>query len=161
MPLLVNLRHLETRNLTLTGELTPAELDLESCDELVRANGPLRYELEAQLIEESLLVRGELSIVLDCECARCLKPFKFTLELPHFAVHLPLEGEDAATVTGDCVDLTPILREDTLLEFPQHPLCKPGCVGLTARKPGKKKMNTATGPENPSSAWSELDKLEL
>ena len=161
MPLLVNLRLLEKGNLTLKGELAPDELEVDALDELVMANAPLRYNLEAQLLDESLLVRGRLSITLDCECVRCLKPFKFKLEVTDFAVHLPLEGEDAATISGDSVDLTAILREDTLLEFPQHPLCKPGCVGLTSRKPEKKKTNTATGPAKPSPAWSELDKLKL
>jgi uncharacterized protein len=161
MPLLVNLRHLEKRNLVLEGEIAPEELDMVCADELIQARSPLTYELEAQLLDQSLLVRGELQIVLDCQCVRCLKSFKFTLELADFAVHLELEGDEAVAVAGDCVDLTPILREDTLLEFPQHPLCKPGCVGLTSRKPGKKKPNTAIGPESPSSAWSELDKLKL
>ena len=161
MPLLVNLRHLEQRNLALEGELSVAELELDTHDELVQAREPLHYELEAQWLEDSLLIRGKLAITLDCECARCLKPFKFKLKLPHFAAHLPLEGEEAVAVSGDCVDLTPILREDTLLEFPQHPLCKPGCRGLTARKIGKKKSGDRPGTGEKSSTWSALDKLKL
>jgi uncharacterized metal-binding protein YceD (DUF177 family) len=45
-------------------------------------------------------------------------------------LHLPLEGEDKVPVDNDCVDLTPFVREDILLEFPQHPLCKPDCGGI-------------------------------
>jgi len=161
MPLLVNLRHLEQRNLALEGELSVAELELDTYDELVQAREPLHYDLEAQWLEDSLLVRGELAITLDCECVRCLKPFKFRLALPHFAAHLPLAGEEAVPVSGDCVDLTPILREDTLLEFPQHPLCKPGCRGLTARKIAKKKSSDRPGTEEKPSTWSALDKLKL
>jgi len=161
MPLLVNLRHLDKRNLSLEGELPMAELELDDRDEMIRANQPLRYNLEAQLLDGSLLIRGELAITLDCECVRCLKPFKYKLKLPDFAAHLPLDGEGAVTVSGDCVDLTPILREDTLLEFPQHPLCKPGCSGLAARKTGKKKTNDPAGPDLKPSAWSALDKLKL
>ena len=162
MPLLVNLRHLEKRNLTLKGELSAKELEVDERDEMVQVKQPLTYQLEAQLLENSLLVRGKLGLTLDCQCVRCLKPFKFKLVLPDFAAHLPLDGEEATPVLGDCVDLTPILREDTLLEFPQHPLCKPGCRGLTtARKTGKKKSNRAAKTDQSSSAWAELDKLKF
>ena len=47
-----------------------------------------------------------------------------------WTLHLPLEGEDKVTVENDCVDLTPFVREDILLEFPQHPLCKPDCARI-------------------------------
>ena len=43
---------------------------------------------------------------------------------------LPLVGEEKVAVDNDCVDLTPYLREDILLAFPQHPLCEPDCRGL-------------------------------
>ena len=161
MPLLVNLRQLEKQNLTLAGELLVADLVLETLDEMVQANEPLSYELEAQLLDDSLLIRGELAIVLDCYCVRCLNPFKHKLVLPDFAAHVPLEGEEAIPVSGDCVDLTAILREDTLLEFPQHPLCKPGCRGLAARKTGKKKTTDPVGTDHTPSTWSALDKLKL
>ena len=49
------------------------------------------------------------------------------------------EGEDRVAVDNDCVDLTPYLREDILLEFPQHPLCKPECRGLKKTSTGKAK----------------------
>ena len=162
MPLLINLRHLEKDSLSLKGKLPPAELEVDDRDDMVRVTQPLAYQLEVQLLDRSLLVRGRLAITLDCQCVRCLKPFEFKLELPDFTVHLPLEGEEATTVSGDCVDLTPILREDTLLEFPQHPLCKPGCRGLaTIRKSGKKKTIRPSDTEKPSSAWADLDNLKF
>jgi uncharacterized metal-binding protein YceD (DUF177 family) len=58
------------------------------------------------------------------------------------------------------VDLTPFLREDILLELPQHPLCKPDCSGLKKPKAGKSKKNSP-GATADSSAWSELDKLKF
>src|SRR5258706_7649054 len=114
MPLRVNLRHLENRNLALEGELPVAELDFDSRDEMIRLNQPLHYALEVQQLEESLLVRGRLELILDCQCVRCLKGFNHKLVLPQWACHLPLAGEEAVPVSGDYVDLTPFLREDTL-----------------------------------------------
>jgi len=61
---------------------------------------------------------------------------------------------------GDCVDLTPFLREDILLTLPQHPLCKPDCRGLSQFAAGG-----ASGPTSQTnagaSAWAALNKLKL
>jgi uncharacterized metal-binding protein YceD (DUF177 family) len=55
------------------------------------------------------------------------------------------------------VDLTPFVREDILLDFPQHPLCKPDCAGLK-----KKAARKAAAGEKPATAvWATLDKLKL
>lgn len=148
----INLRHLEEHDLRLRGELPAAELDMETGDEMVHASQPLRYDLEAQKLEGGMLVRGSLRLVLECRCVRCLKPFARELELKEWTCHLPFEGEDKVAVVNDCVDLTPFLREDMLLEFPQHPLCKPDCKGL--------KVSEQPREEN-DSAWAELDKLKF
>ena len=41
MPLLVNLRHLEAHNVHLEGQLSAAELDLDSRDEMIHVTEPL------------------------------------------------------------------------------------------------------------------------
>jgi uncharacterized protein len=93
---------------------------------------------------------------------RCLKPFQYDLKLDKWACHLPLQGEESAVVINDCVDLTPYIREDILLEFPQHPLCDPECRGLPTLSVGKAKSTGSTGSaEMGSSAWAELNKLKL
>jgi len=162
MPLSINLRHLEAHNVRLKGELAVAELDLDTGDEMIRAEAPLRYDLEAQQLEHSLLIQGRLRLILQCECVRCLKPFEHRIELDDWTRHLPLEGEERTPVVSDCVDLTPFLREDILLEFPQHPLCKPDCGGLPKTRGGKAKKAAGLepGPQE-SSAWAELDKLKF
>ena len=162
MPLLVNLRHLETHSLNLKGELPPEELDLQLRDDLVRAEKPLAYEVEAQLVGNELLVQGRLRLPLQCLCVRCLKPFEFRLELKHWTQSLPLEGDEKVDAVSDCVDLTPILREDILLEFPQHPLCEADCRGLPKTLVGKVKQPSEAGVmEEKPSAWAALDKLKL
>lgn len=160
MPLLVNLRHLETHDLVLHGELSVADLELDSRDEMIQFVQPLRHRLQVQKLAEALLVRGSLHLPLACQCVRCLQAFEYLLELPDWACHIPLAGEEAAPITNDCVDLTPFLREDILLELPQHPLCKPECGGLKKLKAGKLKKS-GPGATSDSSAWSELDKLKF
>ena len=161
MPLTFNLRHLREKNLRLRGELPVAELDLAGLDELIHARHPLSYDLEVEEVEDAILVRGTLELPLDCECVRCLKPFRHLLRLEDWACHLALTGEDKVPMDNDCVDLTPYLREDSVLAFPRHPLCETECGGLktpppSPSKPGGKSESTAT-----SSAWGELDKLKL
>ena len=153
----VNLRHLDEDEIHLQGELPVAALDLGVNDELVHAEKPLRYDLHVELLHDAVLVTGSLKLPLECECARCLKKFKTELKLTGWAAHLPLEGEDKVAVENDCVDLTPFVREDILLDFPQHPLCKPECAGLKSKTARK-----AEAVEKPASdAWAKLDKLKL
>jgi uncharacterized protein len=160
MPLIVNLRHLEKNDVVLRGELPVDELDLDLRDEMIGVTQPLRHELEVQLLDRSLLVHGSLRLMLACRCVRCLKPFERELELNPWVRHLPLEGEEPVPVVNDCADLTPYVREDMLLEFPWHPLCKPDCRGWEKIKTGKAK-NPGGRDELIPPAWAELDKLKL
>jgi len=160
MPLTFNLRHLEEKNLHLEGQLAVAELDLENIDEVIHPKEPLAFNLDVQNIENAILVTGTLRMALDCECVRCLKPFQHRIDLENWACHLPLSGEEKVPVINDCVDLTPYLREDIVLAFPQHPLCEMDCGGLKppsiVSKPGGQKK-----PADVPSPWTELNKLKL
>jgi uncharacterized protein len=145
----VNLRHLEQHEVRLRGELPAVELDFGMHDEMIRVDNPLRYDLTVEKLHEALLVTGLLELDLDCQCVRCLKSFKHKVLLEGWACHLP--------VNNDCVDLTPFLREDMLLEFPPHPVCKPDCGGLKKIKAPK----TGGADKPTSTTWAELDKLKL
>jgi len=161
MRLLVNLRHLANENLRLQGELSPEELDLETDDEMVRTRGPVAYDLEVQLLETELLVRGSLRVTLDCQCVRCLKPFLHRLKLEEWTCLLPLQGEEAVPVNSDCVDLTPLIREDILLAFPQHPVCDTKCSGLAGTDSGQSNTGGQNRADSDTSTWAALDKLKL
>src|ERR1700722_6625897 len=162
MPILVNLRHLEAHDIRLKGELPVAELELDLKDEVCRTEKPLQYNLEVQEIEKEILLQGTMRLPLQCECVRCLKPFEYLVNLKNWTRLLPLEGEEKAAVVNDCVDLTPYLREDILLEFPQPPLSEPDCRGLPVKETGKAKKTTKAGEKSPKpSAWAELDKLKF
>ena len=159
--MIVNLRHLEAHSLRLEGELAVKELDIDPRDEIIQLVHPLEYELEVQKLEDALLVQGRLSLRLRCECVRCLKTFEYALELNPWTSHLPLQGEDSVAVVNDCVDLTPWVREDILLEFPQHPLCQRNCSGLRSGSVGKSKTSSIGPPEQGSPAWKALNKLKF
>ena len=159
MPLTVNLRHLAEHAVVLKGDLQPAELAIDTHDEMIEISDPCRYSVEIQRLDESLLIQGQLQLDLTCQCVRCLKRFKMPLKINPWVSHLPLQGEEAIPVSNDCVDLTPVVREDILLEFPQHPLCKPDCRGLD-KKPSSQARSSKKADPTPS-AWNTLDKLKL
>jgi|ERR1051326_66467 uncharacterized protein len=161
MPLIVNLRHLEDEDLSLKDELPVAELDLAEADELIHAEEPLIYDLEVHKLDKGLLIQGSLRLTLKCECARCLKSFQHHLVMEEWTCHLPLEGEEKVEVVNDCVDLTPYIREDILLAFPQQPLCEPECKGLPVSPNDQRKAGAGWEPETVSPTWDELKKLKF
>jgi uncharacterized protein len=162
MQLLINLRQLENKELHLEGGISLEDLEISNLDELIHASSPVKYDLEVERLEDNLLIQGTLHLSLECECVRCLKKFKHELDFPEWACHLALEGEEKVEVNGDFVDLTPYIREDILLAFPQHPLCKAECAGLPKGSATKlKKVSGAGKFDETSSAWAELNKLKL
>jgi uncharacterized metal-binding protein YceD (DUF177 family) len=72
------------------------------------------------------------------------------IEVPGFAVHIELHGPET-------VDLTPLMREDLLLNLPAHPRCdRDGnrvCKG--------KQLETVEQDTKRKLDWSALDKLKL
>jgi uncharacterized protein len=160
MPLLCHLHQLEKDPVSLRDQLSVAELQLERVHELIRVVEPIICHLHAQLLDRSILVKGGIQLMLECECARCLKSFQQRLELADWTCLLSLEGEEKVEIAGDCVDLTPWVREDILLALPQHPLCGPECPGLALTSQNKVKEAVDDGNQSPS-AWAELNKLKL
>ena len=162
MALTVNLHHLTADDLQLKGDLSLEELDIETRDEMIQLHEPLHYDLKIEKVHDALLLHGVLKIRLNCQCVRCLEPFEQLLDIKDWTLHVPLQGEEAAPVISDCVDLTPFVREDILLSFPQHPLCDPQCQGLLNVQAGKaKKGRGAASTQANVSAWAELNKLKF
>jgi uncharacterized protein len=161
MPLIINLRHLEGQELHLEGEIPVEELDVAGLDDLIRPDGGLKYDLAAERHERGMLLQGRLSLSLQCECARCLAPFRHELVLSNWCAMLPWEGEDAVVVRNDSVDLTPYLREDMVLALPQRPLCKPECGGFQVRSADDSGATQAMPSSESSPAWAVLNNLKL
>lgn len=158
MPIAVNLRHLENGSVHLDGEISARELDLEELDEMIHAKAPLTYDLDVEQSGQTLLVTGEVDYTLDCECVRCLKPFQHRIHFEDYHLEVPLEGEERAEVVSDMVDLTPYVREDILLAFPQHPVCETECDRLP---PLQSSEDTGGSAQPSQSAWDELNKLKF
>jgi uncharacterized protein len=162
MPILVNVKNLEKESEILEGELTVEELALQGLDELIRNVGPLEYQLEVEMQAAGVLAIGCLSMKLTCDCGWCLQPFEHLVELEEWSCLAPLEGDDAVEIRDDCVDLTPFVREDILLAFPQYPKCGTECRGLPQTPPKAQPKTGGVGGEGVDlSVWAELSKLKL
>ena len=161
MSLEINIRHLEDDSQHYEGAIEVQELDMETRDDLIQMKAPLEYSLEAELHDRNLFVQGKIAQLVDCECVRCLKAFQFPIEISDWSCLLPLAGEEAVPLSGDCVDLTHYLREDILLNLPQHPLCEQTCGGLGAARGGNSKVGGVNPAGEDPSAWAALDKLKL
>ncbi len=164
MSLIIPLAQLAQQEVRFEGSLGAAELGagIDTQGDLVRLDAPLEYRLTVRRMGSSLLAEGTLDTEVGCQCARCLAPFRRAVRLDPWSVVLPLEGEEAVPVVQDAVDLTPYVREDTLLALPQHPLCDPECRGLSSKPSTEvKDPDTADSPEGDVSAWAVLDRLKL
>jgi len=109
----------EMHPLELKGEL-PAEI-LGLNDASVRAAQPIQAELLVQKEEGSYLVTGWAQIPLSLLCGRCAEwfPLPIRARVEHlFEVPQP-----------NSIDLTPLIREDILLELPLNAVCRLGADG--------------------------------
>jgi uncharacterized protein len=95
---------------------------------------PLRGWFNATRTTEGIYIDGELYSTLTSTCTRCLDeaiiPITITLdELFYYPPHTAPEGELTIGEDG-FIDLTPLVRDLSLLEVPIKVLCRPDCQGL-------------------------------
>ncbi|NLE68230.1 MAG: DUF177 domain-containing protein [Lentisphaerae bacterium] len=109
-----------------TGEVPASVLDLDR-EAYVQPNGPVAYDVRANLAEGELLVRGRLDAEFTLACARCGRDFAFRVQVRDFVRSVPAPNEN------EVIDLTGDVREDILLSLPFNALCSPDCKGLCAR----------------------------
>jgi uncharacterized metal-binding protein YceD (DUF177 family) len=144
----VHLKQIPLQGLHLKGEEDCPIQELES--EGVRCTGPLYYDIEVGVAGGGLWANGSLSQLVELRCVSCLEKFVHEIRVPAFAVHTDLHGPET-------IDLTPLMREDVLLNLPAHPHCdRDGdrvCKG--------KQVETAERDAKRKADWSALDKLKL
>ena len=163
MALYVPLAALDKGVVRLSGEISPGELGIELAnDPCLRIERTFAYDVSVEKTGNELFLEGVIETTVDCRCVRCLEPFELALRLDPWTCVLPLEGEEAPPVSHESVDLTPRIREDSLLALPQHPLCRPDCPGIARQPQEPGRQNPASDEaRGVSSAWSVLDKLKL
>ena len=149
----IHLRQIPAEGLHVEGEENCPIPELETED--VRCAGPLRYVLDLGTSATALWASGRLSQPVELRCVRCLDRFKYDIEVNSFAVHSDFTGPEM-------IDLTPLMREDILLNLPAHPHCdrEGGHVCAAAERLEIIAEDAqAIGKRKPD--WSALDELKL
>jgi len=95
---------------------------------------PLQGSIKASRTSEGIYIEGSLQTALDVECVRCLTIFSLsvTIQLDDLFYYPPSTAPEGEFVVGEngFIDLSPLVRELSLLEIPMQPICKPDCQGL-------------------------------
>jgi uncharacterized metal-binding protein YceD (DUF177 family) len=147
-PALVTEEHPHVINEELSAEV----LGLDGAS--ARAEQPIRAELVVQKDEENFLVTGWATTSLSLLCGRCAEWLPWPIRAP--VEHL-FEGPHP-----NCIDLTPLIREDILLELPLNAVCRLGADGrcpVTGElyQPPPETSGTLAGEE----VWEALSKIKL
>jgi len=125
MDIIIETGKLRQKPERMRAEMPSAVLEMDSGD-LVRADGPLRYDLTVQRAFNELVVRGTLSVNFKCLCARCGVCFIKKVFIGDFCRSFALKSK------SELINLTPDVREDILLALPMVAVCSNACRGLCA-----------------------------
>jgi uncharacterized protein len=130
----------------------------------VPPGGEIDVDLELESISNGLVAQGTITAPWMGDCRRCLEPVVGVVEaqVKEIFERDPVEGETYA-LSGDEVDLEPMVRDAVLLALPLAPLCRADCAGPAPDA-------FPTGPEEAAEAeaaakrlrderWSALDGL--
>ncbi len=139
-PLVFDTRALGRRAGAMTTVRTtvpaPAGLGIEVIG--VPEGAPVDLDLRFEAVVEGVLVTGTAELEAVGECVRCLTEVRMPIEVEvqELFVHDAGLGagyeddEEVSVLSGDYVDLEPVLRDDVVLDLPFQPLCSPDCSGL-------------------------------
>jgi uncharacterized metal-binding protein YceD (DUF177 family) len=149
----VHLNQIPPDGLHLQGEEDCPMPELEP--EGIRCAGPVRYNLEIGISGPSIWANGSLVQPVEMQCVSCLERFVQEIRVPQFAFMRDIHGPEA-------VDLTPLMREDILLNLPSHPHCDADetrkCKGATrVENAGEGREDAAAKREHD---WGALDRLK-
>lgn len=101
----------------------------------VPAGGVIAVDADLESIVEGIYVGGSVQARLTGECSRCLDPVEQVVDARIDEVFAyPGKGgaddEDAPILTGDTIDLGPLVHDALAVAAEDRPLCRPDCPGL-------------------------------
>lgn len=141
-PLVIDTRELgrrpgSMRRLDLTVP-APAGLAIEVIG--VPRGAPVQVTGRLEAVMEGVLVSGTVQVPLAGECSRCLDPIAHELQVeiqelfayPDSSTMLTTDDDETPRLTGDLLDLEPVLRDAVVLALPLTPRCREDCPGLCA-----------------------------
>jgi uncharacterized protein len=111
----------------------PEDLELD----LAEIVGPIKLEGVVESVVDGLLVRGELSVPLKMQCARCLVDLEAMVSTEVVELFTdpqraddPGDVEEGYEVRDEQLDLETLIRDALVPAVPYRPLCDEACQGL-------------------------------
>jgi len=153
--MIINVARIPEQGLKFHEEAPGEILELGEGAEF-RAAGPVSCDLYAQVVDQTLIVRGKLSAPIEAHCARCTQIFSTTVVDSGFLRDFPgIQGTEEVDVTED-------IREALILNLPHFPLCNENCKGLCAHC-GKDLNGGPCGcrKTEEGGSWGALNNLKL
>jgi uncharacterized protein len=177
--MLITVQALQKQGVAFDEQFRPGTLDL---GEEVTQQGPAHVRGQAELVEEhaeshrvihDIRLRGDYSVRVAVQCARCLEPVERQLKesfdllyRPLGAVPRPPESAISRDETeigfyqGEGLQLEQAIGEQILLAVPLRMLCRPNCKGLCPRCGKNLNVEQCQCPPTPQDErWSALGEL--
>jgi len=165
----ISLQELELRDVRFDVKIPAGEIDF---DGEIRHSSPLEARGEAHLLNRSLgeiRVQGDLSVVVDAACDRCLEAIRFPIENHFDLIYMPADeaagdeqetgqaGIEVGYYEGGRLDVEEMLREVALLAFPMRLVCGEACKGICPMCGQNRNQNDcACARQAPDERWSQL-----
>ncbi|MDQ6755006.1 MAG: DUF177 domain-containing protein [Actinomycetota bacterium] len=122
-------------------ENVPAPKDFGVAIIGVQEGSEMDLDLRLEAVHEGILVSGSVLVEVTGECARCLDPLAYDLEVnvqELFSYEEPSRGgapvgedeEEQRWIEHDQIDLEPVLRDAVVTALPFQPVCREDCQGL-------------------------------
>jgi uncharacterized protein len=143
--------------------------DLAISTARVEPGEEVTVDLELESISNGIVVEGVLAVPWTGACRRCLEPVHgiADTEVREIYERDPVEGE-TYPLTGDTLDLEPMVRDTVLLTLPLAPLCEERCLGPDPEAfPAVVDGGAAAEPDEPAGRdrgdprWAALDQLKF
>jgi len=146
---------LTPEGIEISGEEPGKYLELENDDNILSISN-IFYKIIVSIVNNGVLIRGKISAILTCTCAKCTDQFDYELlnkDICHF-FEIPNKTE---------IDLTEQLREDILINLPQIYLCSDNCKGICVvcgQNLNKNKCSCQVHEEE-ENIWKKLENIDL
>jgi len=141
-PLVLDTRELSRR----PGSMRRARLTVPSPGHLavdmigVPSDALVELDLRLESVMEGVLVSGTVAAPVEGECGRCLREVHDTLVVdlqelyayPDSTTDGTADPDEVSRLSGDLLDLEPVLRDAVVLALPTNPVCREDCAGLCA-----------------------------
>ena len=110
----------------------------------------------------ALVASGTVSAEWTGECRRCLGPAAGTVRIDvRELFDRVADDEETYPLTGDEIDVGPLVRDAVLLELPLAPLCREACAGLCpVCGANRNDVDCGHEPDDRDPRWAALDQLK-